>query len=509
MSDTPASTPTEDDARYLALKARDARFDGHFFTAVTSTGIYCRPVCRVRVPKPENCRFYVLAAQAEAAGFRPCLRCRPELAPAVAIGVGSMSGATVAWSMQDAARILAHQAVHMLDAQHLAGGTRRSIAQVAARLGISERHLRRIFEVQWGVSPLQYWQTRRLLTAKQLLSDTALPVAQVALLAGFTSVRRFNDAFVGRYQLQPRGLRKKASSTVGALDSPGVRVKAAYRPPYNIQSMLDFFAARQLAGIETVDLAQCTLVRTLTLQHGGGDVSGWIRAKFDPSRYVVELDFSESLVSVLPEVFVRMRAMLDLDADPETINATIGADFPDTDGLRVPGTLDGFELGVRAILGQQITVAAARTLCNRLVERFGAVIQTPFVGINRLFPAPQILAAASADALGALGITRQRQRAIQALAQAVDSGGLVLRPDVDISGTLEALLALPGVGPWTAHYIAMRALRWPDAFPCGDVALHKALGVQNTKKPSLMAEQASERWRPWRSYAVIRAWNSL
>jgi AraC family transcriptional regulator of adaptative response / DNA-3-methyladenine glycosylase II len=509
MSDTPASTPTEDDARYLALKARDARFDGRFFTAVTSTGIYCRPVCRVRVPRPENCRFYVLAAQAEAAGFRPCLRCRPELAPFMSPGVESMTGAITPWSMQDAASILARQAAHMLDAPHSVGEGAQSIARVAARLGISERHLRRIFESQWGVSPLQYWQTRRLLTAKQLLTDTALPVAQIALLAGFTSVRRFNDAFVQHYQLQPLRLRKKASSTVGAQNSPGIQLKAAYRPPYDVQTMLEFFARRQLSGIETVDLAQRTLVRTLTLRNGPCAVSGWLRARFDPSRYVVELDFSESLVSVLPEVFVRMRALLDLDADPETINATIGADFPDTDGLRVPGTLDGFELGVRAILGQQITVAAARTLGNRLVERFGAVIQTPFAGVNRLFPTPHILASTSADALGALGITRQRQRAIQALAQVVDSGGLVLRPDVDISGTLEALLDLPGVGPWTAHYIAMRALRWPDAFPCGDVALHKALGVQNAKNPSQMAEQASERWRPWRSYAVIRAWNSL
>jgi AraC family transcriptional regulator of adaptative response / DNA-3-methyladenine glycosylase II len=224
---------------------------------------------------------------------------------------------------------------------------------------------------------------------------------------------------------------------------------------------------------------------------------------------VVALDFSESLVNALPDVLARMRALFDLDADPETINATIGADFPGTDGLRVPGTLDGFELGVSAILGQQITVAAARTLGSRLVERFGAVIQTPFDGVNRLFPTPQTLAAASAEALGELGIVRQRQRAIQALAQAADSGGLALRPGVDIPSTLEALQALPGVGPWTAHYIAMRALGWPDAFPGGDVALQKALGVQNAKNPAQAAEQASERWRPWRSYAVVRAWNSL
>ncbi len=509
MPNAPASTPAEDDARYLALKARDARFDGCFFTAVTSTGIYCRPVCRVRVPKRENCRFYVLAAQAEAAGFRPCLRCRPELAPSSPHSARPMSGAIAPWSMQDAASILAQQAAHMLDAPQSGGDTAPSIGRVATRLGISERHLRRIFEAQWGVSPLQYWQTRRLLTAKQLLTDTALAVAQVALLAGFTSVRRFNDAFVGQYQLQPRRLRKKESVTDGAQGAPGIRLKAAYRPPYDVQSTLDFFARRQIAGIETVDRAQRSLARTLSLHDGRCEVSGWSRARFDPSRYVVELDFSESLASALPEAFARMRALLDLDADPEAINASIGADFPGAHGLRVPGTLDGFELGVRAILGQQVTVAAARTLGNRLVERFGAVTQTPFDGVNRLFPTPHTLAAASAESWGELGIVRQRQRAIQALARAVDRDGLALRPGVDIASTLETLQALPGVGPWTAQYIAMRALRWPDAFPSGDVALHKALGVQHAKNPSQMAELASERWRPWRSYAVLRAWNSL
>ena len=396
----------------------------------------------------------------------------------MARGAASMSGATTPWSMQDAASILARQAAHMLDAPQSGGDTAQSIARVAARLGISDRHLRRIFEIQWGISPLQYWQTRRLLTAKQLLTDTALPVAQVALLSGFSSVRRFNDAFVGQYKLQPSSLRKASSPIGGHPDAMGVRLKAAYRPPYDVHSMLEFFARRQITGIETVDLTQQTLARTLSLPHGDRLLGGWIRAHFDPAQCTVQVDCSASLVSVLPEILRRIRSLFDLDADPETINATIGKDYPGCSGLRVPGTLDGFELGVRAILGQQVTVAAAHTLAGRLAERFGTVIHTPFHGVNRLFPSPQTMATASAEALGELGIVRQRQRAIQALAQAMESGGLVLQPNVDIQSTLEALLALPGIGPWTAHYIAMRALRWPDAFPSGDVALQKALGVQ-------------------------------
>lgn len=509
MPDSPDCTPSEVDARYLALKARDARFDGRFFTAVLSTGIYCRPVCRVRLPKPENCRFYRLAAQAEAAGFRPCLRCRPELAPALSMGAQTTTGPVAPWSMQDATSILAQQAAQILNVVHGMGSGRESIAQVAARLGISERHLRRVFEAQWGVSPLQYRQTRRLLTAKQLLTDTKLPVGQIALLAGFDSVRRFHAAFVQHYQLQPSALRKKSSAAVRRSTVFGVQLKAAYRPPYDVHAVLEFLERRQLDSMELVDTAQQAVACTMSLHRPTGDISGWVRAQFYPWRNLVAIDISESLRDALPEVLARVRAYLDLDADPEAINATLGTDFPGTEGLRVPGTVDGFELAVRAILGQQVTVAAARTLGMRLLERFGTDIQTPIAGLSQLFPTPRTLAGASGDALGALGIVRQRQRAIQALALAIDRGDLVLGPEVDVASTLSALQALPGVGHWTAHYIAMRALRWPDAFPHGDVALHKALGMQDAKNPLQMVEQASERWRPWRSYAVIRAWKSL
>ncbi len=493
---TRAITPLADDDCYLALKARDARFDGRFFTGVTSTGIYCRPVCSVRTPRRENCRFFRHAAQAEQAGFRPCLRCRPELAPH-----------SVAWSVQDASFILAHQAARLLDETEVWANSTPSVEKLAARLGVSDRHVRRIFEAQFGVSPLQYLQTRRLLTAKQLLADTGLPVTQVALISGFASVRRFNAAFVAHYKLNPTQLRRQGDRPAGG----GITIKLGYRPPYDVAAMLGFFAERAINAIEFVaadDRQPCT-GRTFRVESGGQSHTGWLLAGFDEARCQLVLRVSDSLREVLPLVIRRVRAMFDLDADPAAINAVLQESFPGAGGLRVPGTLDGYELAVRAVLGQQITVAAARTLAQRLVEKFGEPIETPWPQLSRLFPAPAVLAAATGDALGQLGIVRQRQAAIVGIAQAVLEKRLHLHGGADVNATVAQLKALPGIGDWTAQYIAMRALRWPDAFPAADVALHKALKVQGLKNPAKEAGQASLAWRPWRSYAVIRAWSGL
>jgi AraC family transcriptional regulator of adaptative response / DNA-3-methyladenine glycosylase II len=479
------------DACYLALKARDARFDGCFFTGVTSTGIYCRPVCRVRTPKRENCRFFSHAAQAERAGFRPCLRCRPELAPHAP-----------RWSIQDASDILAQQAARLLDEPEAWGEDPPSVELLARRLGVSDRHVRRLFEARFGVSPLQYLQTRRLLTAKQLLADTDLPVTQVALVSGFASLRRFNAAFAQHYGLSPTQLRREGSERSG-----GIAVRLGYRPPYDVDAMLGFVRTRAIAGMEFVEPRR--MGRTLALEAGGRLHEGWIVASFDEDRHQVVLDAGESLRPVLPLVIRRLRAAFDLDADPLAIGAVLHESFPQTDGLRVPGSLSGYELAVRAVLGQQITVAAARTLAQRLVERFGQPIDTPYAALTRLFPEAAVLAAAEGDALGQLGIVRQRQAAIVAIARAVADGRLQLHAGADVPATIELLKTLPGIGDWTAQYIAMRALRWPDAFPAGDVALHKALGVQGTKNPAREAEAASQAWKPWRSYAVIRAWARL
>ena len=491
-----ASDAASFEACYAAMKARDARFDGCFFTGVTSTGIYCRPVCSVKAPKRENCRFFSHAAQAESAGFRPCLRCRPELAPH-----------SVVWSIQDASYILAHQAARLLDAPESWADSAPSIDQLALKLGISERHLRRIFEAQFGVSPLQYLQTRRLHTAKQLLADTALPITQVALMSGFASVRRFNAAFVGHYKLNPTQLRRAAPQAEGS--GQGTTVRLGYRPPYDVQAMLAFMGKRSIQTIESIaaSLGDTCARRTFGIEVAGKQHTGWLQMRFDEARSQLVLAVSDSLRDVLPLVIRRVRAAFDLDADPQAINAVLHDAFPAGDGLRVPGALDGFELAVRAVLGQQITVAAARTLAQRLVDRLGEPIVTPWPALCRLFPSAAVLAETSGDTLGQLGIVRQRQMAIVSLARAVAGGGLQLHGGADVQGTVEALKALPGIGDWTAQYIAMRALRWPNAFPAGDVALHKALGVQGLPGPARLAETASVAWQPWRSYAVIRVWS--
>ena len=485
------ATPLDADACYRAVAAHDARFDGAFFIGVTSTGIYCRPVCRVKTPRRENCRFFAHASQAEGAGFRPCLRCRPELAPQ-----------TLAWSAQDASALLAQHAARLLDSPDAWGDEVPSVAGLAARLGVSDRHLRRVFEAELGVSPMDWLQTRRLLAAKQLLADTRLPVAQVALAAGFASLRRFNAAFAAQYRMSPTALRRDGSEPA---PRDGIAVTLGYRPPYDVREMLQFLQQRGLVGVEQIDVAAHTVARTLRLDD---DTRGWIACRFEPEQHRVQVRVADSLAPQLPRVIARVRAWLDLDADPAAIHAVLGADFPALAGLRVPGTLDGFELAVRAVLGQQVTVAAARTLTTRLVERFGTPLATPIDGLTRLFPSPAALAAASGDELGQLGLVRQRQAAIHALAQAVSSGQISLHAGADVAATMDALKALPGIGAWTADYIALRALRWPDAFPSGDVALQKALAPEGQRLTARAAEGRAERWRPWRAYAVIRAWHS-
>lgn len=478
------------DACYRALCSHDARFDGLFFTAVTSTGIYCRPVCRVRTPRRENCRFFKQAAQAEHAGFRPCLRCRPELAPM-----------DRHWSTEDASAILLQQASLWLDdPQHWRDAEGNLGQRLAARLGVSERHLRRVFQARLGVSPLQYLLTRKLLTAKQLLADTDLPVTQISATSGFASVRRFNAAFLDHYRLNPTQLRRESSARNSG---QGIAVRLGYRPPYDVAATLAFFRQRLIEGVAFVDDRQ-RFGQTLRL----GSHRGWLLAEFDELRCQLVLRVGDGLREVLPQLIHRLRAALDLDADPSAINAVLHSAFPAGDGLRVPGALDGFELAVRAVLGQQITVAAARTLAQRLVNRFGESLDTPFAELTRLFPSPEVLARAGGDALGELGIVKQRQAAIVALAQGVAEHGLVLNDSADVPATIAALKALPGIGDWTAQYIALRALRWPDAFPAGDVALHKAMGLQDSKHPARKAEAASQAWKPWRGYAVVRAWTA-
>ncbi|HET9823388.1 MAG TPA: AlkA N-terminal domain-containing protein [Burkholderiaceae bacterium] len=489
------STRIDDDSAYRAIVAHDARFDGRLFIGVTSTGVYCRPVCRVRTPMRRNCRFFANAPSAEAAGFRPCLRCRPELAPGLAL--------------VDSPQVLALHAARMLDAAVRAGDPDVALPAVAAKLGVTDRHLRRIFMAAHGVTPIDYLTTQRLLLAKHLLTDTDLALSDVAFAAGFGSQRRFNAAFAERYRLAPGALRRIREQDGGAAQRthaavPGPLLRLAYRPPYDAAGVIGFFAARAVPGIEAVDRDALTLRRTLAWQHQGRRLAGWLTARFVPERHEVEARIAPALAPALGAVVQRLRQGLDLDADPAPIGAAL-ANLPGAEGVRVPNGMDGWEIAARVILGQQVTVAAARTLTRRLVERFGEPIETPMADLSRLFPSAHRIAHADAADIGTLGIVRQRVGALQALAREVDRGRVELHRGAPLQATLAALRAVPGIGEWTVQLIAMRALAWPDAFPATDIGVMKALGTRDAK---VVAERAVA-WRPWRSYAVMRLWQSL
>ncbi len=476
---------------YAAVKTRDARFDGRFFVGVTSTGIYCRPVCRVRTPLQRNCRFFGNAASAEFAGFRPCLRCRPELAPGL--------------SFADSSRTLAQAAARTLTQAVLQGDELR-LPALAAKLGVTDRHLRRIFAAEHGVSPVDFVTTQRLLHAKQLLTDTELPVTQVALASGFASVRRFNAAFAERYRMSPSSIRRERSE-----QTPTVRL--GYRPPYDTAGVLRFFARRALPGVEWVDEAQGRIACTMGWTHGGKRLAGWWSARFAPERHEVEVQVAETLLPVLGAVLQRLRHGLDLDADPALIDPVLAVvPGPAIAGVRVPGAVCGFEAAVRVVLGQQVTVAAARTLTTRLAQALGEPVVTPFAGLERLFPTAAAVAAADPELIGKLGIVRQRVRALQALAAEVAAGRLRLEATAPLAETLAQLRELPGFGEWTVQLVALRALGWPDAFPATDIGVLDALapfapvaGARDAKA----AELASQAWRPWRGYAVMKLWRSL
>ncbi len=478
-------------AAYLAIQARDARFDGRLFVGVTSTGVYCRPVCRVRTPRQENCRFFDTRAQAEAAAFRPCLKCRPEIAPGL--------------SQMDSSRTLADTAARAIEhAVH--AGEPVALPALALRLGVTDRHLRRIFQATHGVAPHAYLTTQRLLLAKQLLTDTAQPVTQVALASGFVSLRRFNAAFAERYRFNPTRLRREgaAAATAKAGGKPAPALRLAYRPPYDIEAVLGFFARRVVRGVEEVD--GLALRRTVGWSQRGLRITGWISGRFVPERHEVHVEASASLAPVLGAVMQRVRQGLDLDADPALIDPVLSLlPVPLRPGTRLPGVMDGFEGAVRVILGQQVTVKAARTLVQRLVDRFGEPIATPWPALSHVFPQAEAIAAADPEVIGRLGIVRQRVRALQALATAVADGTLQLHRGAPLEPTLDMLRALPGIGEWTTQVIAMRALAWPDAWPAGDIGLMNALGSRDARHITALAEP----WRPWRAYAVMRLWHQL
>jgi AraC family transcriptional regulator of adaptative response / DNA-3-methyladenine glycosylase II len=463
---------------YRALLTHDARFDGRFFVGVSTTRVYCRPVCTARTPLRENCRYFPSAAAAEAGGFRPCLRCRPELAPGYA---------TV-----DANRRLAQSAAGLIEDGRLADAR---LPDVADALGVTDRHLRRVFQEEFGVSPIEYAQTQRLLLAKRLLTDTDMTVLDVAMASGFASLRRFNDLFRTRYRLSPVELRRKSPSR-----APGDRLvfDLAYRPPYDWDAILAFLERRAIPGVESI--TKRAYLRTVRI----GKTTGWISVAPSTRRSALRVTVSASLASVIPQLLSRVKHLFDLACHPDEIAATLGAIAEKHPGLRLPGAVDGFEIAVRAILGQQVTVKAGCTIAARFAKAFGETIETPHPTLTTLFPTPAAIAKLDPSEIARVGIITTRAKAIVALATELDAGRIRLEPSAPVEATVAALEELPGVGPWTAQYIAMRALAWPDAFPHPDVAVLKAM-----KRTGAKALAHAEAWRPWRAYAVLHLWKSL
>jgi AraC family transcriptional regulator of adaptative response / DNA-3-methyladenine glycosylase II len=475
------------DVCYRALSTRDARFDGRVFVGVLTTGIYCRPICPARTPKRQNVRFFPTAAAAHEAGFRPCLRCRPELSPDCAAWRGASN--TVS------------RALALIEAGALEG---RSVDDLADRLGVGARQLRRLFRRHLGASPVAVAQTRRVHLAKQLIQDTDLGMAEVALAAGFGSVRRFNETFSTLFRRPPASLRRGKAR---ASEAAPITLTLAYRPPYDWDAMLAFLAQRAVAGVETI--AEGRYARSFRV----GDLEGFIVVEpATGSRLRVQASLAR--VDRLPTVIAGVRRLFDLAADPVQIGEHLAEDpllqplVAARPGLRSPGAWDGFELAVRAILGQQITVSAAARLGARLAESFGAETIDPAaraLGLTRLFPGPQDLAGRDIAALGLMPAARAG--AISGLAARVAEAPSVLGPRGELDDIVTALRALPGVGEWTAQYIAMRALQETDAFPAADAGLLRAMEIACGRRPSPVELLGrAERWRPWRAYAAAHLW---
>jgi AraC family transcriptional regulator, regulatory protein of adaptative response / DNA-3-methyladenine glycosylase II len=476
---------------YRALQSRDPRFDGLLFVGVTSTGIYCRPVCPARTAKLENCRFFGSAAAAQEAGFRPCLRCRPETAPDLASWRGTSN--TVS-------RGLALIADGALD------GDDANVEALAERLGIGERHFRRLFVQHLGASPIAVAQTRRVLFAKQLIHETAMPMTEVALAAGFGSIRRFNEIFRELFERPPSALRRKTSSRSFSPEA-GVTLRLRYRTPYDWDSILDYLRARAISGVEVVENG--SYLRTV----GMDGFTGSVQVTNLPERQSLCVNIRFPRVQSLPAIISRVRRLFDLGADIETIDTHLSLDpllapfVAQRPGLRAPGGWDGFELAVRAILGQQVSVAAGRRLAEQLVASHGERVSTDFVSEPRLthvFPEAQHLALAKSMEIG---MPAARRSALKELAEAAAADPNLFRPFGTIEEAIARLRKIRGVGEWTAQYIALRALRETDAFPAADIGLLRGAEVVDGARstaPNLLLR--SESWRPWRAYAAQHLW---
>ena len=474
------------DACYRAISARDPRFDGRLFTGVRTTKIYCRPICPARTPRAENVTFFPTAAAAQEAGFRPCLRCRPETAP----DLGAWRG-----SSNTVSRALALIELGALDEQ--------SVDALAGRLGVGERQMRRLFQRHLGASPVAVAQTRRILLARQLIADTALSMTEVALASGFGSLRRFNETFLALYQRPPTALRRSGGKGAGAA-SGETSLLLPYRPPYDWGAMLAFLRARVIKGVESVEGG--VYLRAIALQGEHGIVS------VQPGeRNALRVSVRFAGLSALPNIIARLRRVFDLAADPDTVARDLGKDarlaplVAARPGLRLPGAWDGFELAVRAILGQQVSVAAAANLAGKLAARHGERLRCDDPVLTHVFPEPAALVEAD---LSTLGMPHARAQTLSRLAAAVVADPQIFAAVRPLEDAVAQLGALPGIGEWTAHYIAMRLLREPDAFPASDIGLLRAMEENGVRpKPRELLARA-EQWRPWRAYAAQYLWTA-
>lgn len=489
----------DDEQRYQAVASKDARFDGVFFTAVTSTGIYCRPSCPAITPKRENVRFFPTAAAAQEAGFRACKRCRPDTSP------GSPEWNIRADATARAMRLITDGTVD-----------REGVAGLAAKLGYEQRQVRRLLASELGASPLALARAHRAQTARILIETTDLPVSDIAFAAGFSSIRQFNATISNVFGAPPTCLRERAAARTArarttAPSPPGaLRLRLPFRPPLDAARLLGFLAARAIPGVEEVTGG--TYRRTVLLPNGPGILS------LSPSSSYVECGLElEDLRDVQPAV-QRCRRLLDLDADPAATSAALSGDpllgplARACPGRRSPGHVDGAELAMRAVLGQQVSVAAARTLGTRLVASYGKPIAAPDGSLTHLFPDAATIAAADPRTLPMPGT---RARCLTRLAAALGSGEISLHPGVDREAETARLLALPGIGPWTAGYIRMRAMSDPDVFlPTDGGVLHamRRLGHVSSAAASTDCPAPARPWRPWRpwrSYAVHHLWATL
>lgn len=477
-----------EDAYYKALLSRDTRFDGLFFVGVESTGIYCRPICPVKPPKRANCHFFHHPAEAEKEGFRACFRCRPERAP----GDGSVDARS---------RLTAH-AIEQINAGYL---NEHTVGDLAARLGVSDRHLRRTIQAELGLTPTALAQSRRLAMAKQLLQETKLPITQVAFASGFSSVRQFNTAFRARFDRPPSSLRKEKAREGACADEAKdtLTLQLAYRPPLPWSLMMAQKERRLMQGIEAIE--GDTYRRAVR----GRDTVGWLALTpaTKSTQHVLLLTLSSHLFDEVIKLQAQVRRLFDLDARPEDVAAhlqrdpRLGPKVKALPGLRLFGAFDRFAQLVRIIIGQRISVQAATTIFNRLIQTQGTPIETPFEGLTHVFPTPQELASCSPDELASIGIPKARVEALQSLARALSEGSLCLETDT-LEELAEALLAIKGIGPWTVQTAQMRLFGHPDTFPASDLVLRQALGHVTTKE----AEAIATPWRPWRAYAAMYLW---